>query len=125
MVTRFTTLDADAKLGLQALRRADVSVQQLAAQLEPAERPQLMAALDRQMDRQGWERTVTVLERDQTVVIYVRRTADSADELSVALWVLQGTELIAVAARCDLAPVMKIIARHRGFPWAAESDRFN
>ena len=113
-------LDSDAKLALGAIRGADVSIQELRGKLAPRERLNVLEATDEAMGRKGWERVVGVVEGDahmgdEIVGIYAPRTLKSDDELSLALFVLEDRQLITVAARCRLEPLIELASRHGAF----------
>ncbi len=120
VVTSFTRLDADAKSVLQAVRKADVSIQELSGKLAPGERNAVLDSTDQAMARKGWERVVGVVEGDahmgdEVIGIYVPANLKPEDELRVALFVLEGRELITVAARCRLEPLLELAERHGAF----------
>jgi hypothetical protein len=119
-VTTFTRLDADVKSVLQAVRQADVSIQELAGNLGPGERNAVLEATDQTMARNGWERMVGAVEGDEymgdeVIGIYVPANLKAEDELRVALFVLEGRELITVSARCRLEPLWEVAERHGAF----------
>jgi hypothetical protein len=116
----FGPLDADAKLAMGAIRGADVSIQELREKLAPGERLNVLTATDEAMARKGWERVVGVVEGDarmgdEIIGIYAPRTLKSDDELSLALFVLEDRQLITVAARCRLEPLIELASRHGAF----------
>jgi hypothetical protein len=123
----FGPLDADAKLALGAIRGADVSIQELREKLAPAERLNVLEATDEAMGRKGWERVVGVVESDahmgdEIVGIYAPRTLKSDEELSLALFVLEDRQLITVAARCRLEPLIELASRHGAFQRHADEN---
>lgn len=120
VVTSFTRLDADAKSVLKAVRKADVSIQELTGKLVSGERSVLLEATDQAMARKGWERVVGIVEGDahmgdEVIGIYVPRELRPEGNLRVALFVLEGRELITVAAECRLEPLLELAERHGAF----------
>lgn len=123
----FGPLDADAKLALGAIRGADVSIQELREKLAPGERLNVLTATDEAMARKGWERVVGVVEGDahmgdEIIGIYAPRTLKSDDELSLAIFVLEDRQLITVAARCRLEPLIELASRHGAFQRHADEN---
>ncbi len=123
----FGPLDADAKLAMGAIRGADVSIQELREKLAPGERLNVLTATDEAMARKGWERVVGVVEGDahmgdEIIGIYAPRTLKSDDELSLALFVLEDRQLITVAARCRLEPLIELASRHGAFQRHADEN---
>lgn len=120
LVTPFTGLDADANSVLQAVRQADVSIQELAGPLAPGGRQAVLEATDQAMTRKGWERIVGVVEGDEhmgdeVIGVYVPVNLKPDDDLRVALFVLEGRDLITVAGRCRLEPLLELASRHGAF----------
>lgn len=120
LLTAFTGFDDDAKLVLQSVRQADVSIQILADPLAPGERQAVFEATDRAMTRNGWERIVGVVEGDdqmddEVIGIYTPSNLKAEDDLRVALFVLEGRDLITVAGRCQLEPLFELASRHGAF----------
>lgn len=112
LVTSVADVEADARLALRSVRRADVSVQELDDELNRDQRLALLESVDRSLERRGWERIVGVLQEDETVGVYVSTRSASADDLRVAVLALSGRELVSVAVRCDVEPLMELIGRH-------------
>lgn len=112
LVTAVADVEADARLALRSVRRADVSVQELDRELNRAQRLTLLESVDRSLERKGWERIVGVLEEDETVGVYLSTKSSSADDLRVAVLVLSGKELVSVAVRCDVEPLVELVGRH-------------
>lgn len=112
LVTAFADVEADARLALRSVRRADVSVQELDNELNRDQRLTLLESVDRSLERKGWERIVGVLEEEETVGVYLSTKSSSADDLRVAVLVLNGRELVSVAVRCDVEPLIELIGRH-------------
>lgn len=112
LVTAVADVEADARLALRSVRRADVSVQELDRELNRAQRLALLESVDRSLERKGWERIVGVLEEEETVGVYLSTKSSSADDLRVAVLVLSGKELVSVAVRCDVEPLIELVGRH-------------
>lgn len=112
LVTAVADVEADARLALRSVRRADVSVLELERELNRAQRLTLLESVDRSLERKGWERIVGVLEEDETVGVYLSTKSTTADDLRLAVLVLSGRELVSVAVRCDVEPLIELVGRH-------------
>lgn len=112
LVTTVADVEADARLALRSVRRADVSVQELDRELNRAQRLTLLESVDRSLERKGWERIVGVLEEEETVGVYLSTKSSSADDLRLAVLVLSGRELVSVAVRCEVEPLLELVGRH-------------
>jgi len=112
LVTAVADVEADARLALRSVRRADVSVKELERELNRAQRLTLLESVDRSLERKGWERIVGVLEEDETVGVYLSTKSTTADDLRLAILVLSGRELVSVAVRCDVEPLIELVGRH-------------
>lgn len=114
LIAGFTDLNEDARAAFRSVRRADVSIQELQEPIRREDRQAMLAAADRAMDRRGWDRIVGVIEEDEVVGIYVPQGDASVKNLKIAVFVLEGREMVVVSARCDLEPLLEIIERHGG-----------
>lgn len=114
LIAGFTDLNEDARAAFRAVRRADVSIQELQEPIRREDRQAMLAAADRAMERRGWDRIVGVIEEDEVVGIYVPQGDVSGNDLKIAVFVLDGREMVVVSARCDLEPLLEIIERHGG-----------
>lgn len=105
---RFVDLDPDARAALQAVRAAEVGVYRRPAGRREPDPAAMLAAGDKAMARRGWDRLLTVVNRRELVVAYVPRSLRSTDELRLCLAVVNDRELVVVAARSDLDPLMEL-----------------
>lgn len=105
-------VDAEARLGLSAVRRASVGVYALSAVPSTAMRATLLEAADRTMERRGWTRAVAVNDDDDLVLVYLPMDAGSGRTQKICLAVCSDRQLVVVAGTVDAAPLAQLIARH-------------
>lgn len=114
----------DARLALRGVRRASAGVYRRGGGADGAPGAGLVAAADAAMRRRGWERAVAVVERERgdTVLIYTPRVPADDGALDVCLAVLNGRELVVVAATVAPEGWAELIARHTPTEWRERRD---
>jgi len=109
----FAPVERDARLALDAVRRAEVAVfKSRSGGGTDAGMPVLRAA-DATMTRRGWERLVGVVNDEATVAVYVPRGRSSDESLEACVLVLNDEHLVVVSARTELMPLLELAERHQ------------
>lgn len=105
----FLPLEPEARAALQTVRRAEVSLLQLAPGAKPAEGAAMLEAADAAMSRRGWDRVVGVLAGDEMVAVYVSTKTTSFRRVETCAVVLAGEQLIMASARANLQPLLNCV----------------
>jgi hypothetical protein len=103
----------EARLALRAVRSAEVSLHQLAPSHGRLDRVSLLSRADAALAGRGLERVAGVVDGGQVVAVYVRTGSTRARDLSVAVLMLDGDQLITVRARADVEALAGLARRLR------------
>lgn len=115
-VTAFFELDPEPRALLHAVRAAEVGVYRHKREGRDLDLPAMCRAADETMIDRGWERLLTVVNQGELVAVYVPSHLDSPRDLRVCLAVLDGPQLVVVAARSDLEPLLKLASQRAMTP---------
>jgi len=110
----FTGIDPEAAAALQALHAADVSLDRRFKHVPQAPSATWLSKADARLQPLGWQRTITVVERDHTVLVYFPTAERPTKDLEVCVVVLEPDQLIVASARSDLQPLLDLAWRHSG-----------
>ncbi len=111
VVTSFVDLPDEARMATQAVRGGDVGVYKLQQKLSGAERRQMVELASKALASHEWERVVTVLDGDDTVMIFTPAGDNSPRNFSAFVIVISGHDLVLVQGRADLEPVFELAER--------------
>lgn len=118
MVACVPQVPEEARLALKAARRACVGVYQIPRGTKVRDGAALMARADEMMAARGWTRTVGVMEKSQTVLLYMPTHPESGDVLQVCVAVCEGSQIVVVSAEVAAKPLQELIAKKGGFKGA-------
>ena len=112
----------EAKQALAAMRRASVGVYEFDLAPTEAQQVALWEATEQRVNRDGWQRIVSVTEGSQSVMIFMPQDSRSGELLEVCVVVCEGRQLIIVSAVADPAPLMALAQEQMG-DWASLKSR--
>jgi len=110
----FVDLPKEARAVLGAVRGAEVGVYQLTK--GGLDRAGLLNSTDRSMSARGWERVVGVVNPSELVAVYMPSDLDSGRDVRLCVMVLDGEELVVVAARGNLEPLLELARSQLEWP---------
>lgn len=113
----FVDVPKEARRAVQGLKWAEVGVYESAHKKAPSSVDMLHSS-DHAMEGRGWDRIVTVMEKDQFVAIYVPRDEDRPSRARVAVVVAQGPQLVLACGAGDLEPIGDLVQER--VPWKRE-----
>lgn len=103
----------DAKIALKAVSGVSVGVYKLD---EPRQaewsREQLFVETDKAMQKRGWTRMVGVVDRRDTVLVYVPQDLDADEPVDICVAVVNGSELVVCSTTVDFDQIVKLAERH-------------
>lgn len=105
----------EARLALKAARRACVGVYQIPHGIQVRDGAALMVRADELMADRGWTRTVGVMKKSQTVLLYVQKQPENSDGLRVCVAVCEGSQIVVVSAEVATEPLRELLAQKGGF----------
>ena len=106
---------ADAKLALKAVKAANVGVYQRdPAEGETWSREHFLTNTDQAMGKRGWVRLVGVMDKQDTVLVYVPAHFDADGPVDICVSVLSHRELVVVSATVDAAGLAALVEKHAG-----------
>jgi hypothetical protein len=108
LASTFTHLEPEARAALQSVRACEVGIYETLTTSATSDPGALLAAADAGMVARGWERLVGVAQNNQLVVVYVPRTVSSARRMRCAVLVCHERQLVLVAARMNLEPLLEL-----------------
>lgn len=101
---------AEARRALKGLRQASVGIYALRDADASWSQAQLLRDADARMQGRGWSRIVGVLDGADTVLVYVPE--NTAEPKQVCVAVVNGRELVVVAAVLNPQALHELVARH-------------
>lgn len=105
-------MEPEAHAALRCLESADVGVYRHRSGAGTAERDRIFADLRTAMEQEGWEPMVLVRDGRDRVGLFVPAGHSTTDEsLRVAVFVLDGSDLVLASVRADLAPLATALLR--------------
>jgi len=110
----FVDLPKEARAVLSAVRGAEVGVYQLTK--GGLDRAGLLNSTDRSMSARGWERVVGVVNPSELVAVYLPSDLRSGRDVRLCVMVLDGEELVVVAARANLEPLLELARSQLEWP---------
>lgn len=105
---------ADARLALRAVRHASVGVYERTADGTDWSREQLFTKTDRAMKARGWTRLVGVVDKHDTVLVYVQNDLDENEPIEICIAVVSGKEMVVASTTVDATALGELVARHAG-----------
>lgn len=110
--SRFFHMPPEPRAAIEAVHGVEVGVYKLREEPRHFERGVILERADKAMTRRGWIRVVGVLQENQLVAVYLPRTGISSSRMRACVAVLDGRDLVVVAARGNLEPLMEIVEKH-------------
>lgn len=107
-VLNWFELEPEVRTALCAVKAAEVGVYRLHSSASANAGTAALVAADRLMTRRGWTRVVGAQERDSLVAVYVPTEQSAATSLKSCVLVLNGEQLVLVAARGDVAALAEV-----------------
>lgn len=102
-------LPPEARAVLRSVRGADVGVYRLRHPDRVVTGATVLPAADRALIDRGWDRLLGVIDgRDKTVAIYVSREPEWSRRMKLCLVVVDGPQMVLVAARGNPEPLLKL-----------------
>lgn len=103
----------EVQVGLDAVRSGEVGVYELTDVPDAASRGALLAKADAALlEKEGWERMVTVLEKDTLVAVYTPSTGmNPGRTIDLFVIVLDQRDLVIASARGRTEPIIELAAR--------------
>ncbi|HAV64978.1 MAG TPA: hypothetical protein DCY13_21725 [Verrucomicrobiales bacterium] len=112
MVVPFVDVPEEGRLALRAVRGGSVGVYQLEDAIAGADRRELVERVTHLLEDREWQRTVTVIDRDQLVMVFAPAGNDMPHRFSAFVLVVNGREMVMVQGRANLEPVFTLAERH-------------
>jgi hypothetical protein len=110
----FVDLPSEARAVLGAVRGAEVGVYRLRG--GRPDRAGWLEAADRGMAEKGWERIVGVISGQECVAAYLPRDLREGRDVRLCVMVMEGEQLVLVAARGNLDPLFELARSHADWP---------
>lgn len=105
----FTPAPPEVKTALRSFHGGQAGVYQLASEPAGDSRAELVSLADAHLAGRGWSRIVTVLDRDEMVMVFAPDDADLAPhDMTAGVVVLSGRQLVIASARGDLTQVFEL-----------------
>jgi hypothetical protein len=101
-------LPPEPRAAIEAVRGAEVGIYELKDALSPINPFKVFSATDKVMNARGWERVVGVSSHRDLVAIYLPRKKLSPSNVKCCLAVLNDHQLVIVAARGNLQPLLRL-----------------
>ena len=102
----------EARQALTAVQSASVGIYRLDRPVDRKDRKAMLASADAKLGAKGWERIVTVSEKNDLVIIYTPAGWEETDHIEVCVAVCDGSELVVISAKARTAPLIKIAHKH-------------
>ena len=110
----FAPLEPEARLAMKSIRSAEVGVYRLAANLNDRERCELFRQVATRMADRHWDRTVTVIGRDEMVMVFSPDEKENSSNIDAFVFVLNGRDLVLVSGRGNLDPIVELARTKMG-----------
>jgi hypothetical protein len=104
----------DARLALRSVKHASVGVYDRSSGGNDWSREQLFTRTDRAMQKRGWIRMVGVVEKKETVLVYVQDVPDDDEPFEICVAVVNGKEMVVCSTTIDAEALGDLIAKHTG-----------
>jgi hypothetical protein len=98
----------EARLALQSVSGAEFGIYRRTPRGGGLNAGALLTAADAAMAKRGWERIVGVVHDKQLVAVYIPRMAQLDEQLPACVAVLDREQLVVVAARAHLEPLLEL-----------------
>lgn len=110
----FANLEPGVRAGVSAFQFGDVAVFERAGGKKEGESTaaETLDKVRNEMERRGWETVVQVQETDEVVGVFMPRTAAGGSTVQACVFVLDGSDMVIVSARANLAPIMDFALAH-------------
>lgn len=105
----FAHLQPEARLAIQSVRGAEVGFYELTTPPNDATRQRLFRDFSQRLEQRGWSRTVSVLDREDLVMVFVPNSETSAQEFRAFVVVLNERQLVLVSGRANLEPMAELV----------------
>jgi hypothetical protein len=102
----FVDLPEEARTVLGAVRGVRVGIYEKRGDSRPSDRRALLEAADTAMSKKAWQRTVTVIDDNEFVVVYVSSDISSRSQIEMCVMVIDGDEMVIVGARGNPEPII-------------------
>lgn len=98
----------EAREALQVVRWGEAGVYQAGSRDKAASPAALVAAADATMVKHGWDRVVTVSQRDNLVLVYVPQATVTEKRFTVCVAVWSGRQMVVASVRANMEPVIRL-----------------
>jgi len=105
---------ADARLALSAVKHASVGVYERGSGGAHWSREQLFTETDAAMQKRGWTRMVGVVDKKDTVLVYIPTDMNEDGPVEICLAVVSGKELVVASTTLDPEALSALVAKHAG-----------
>lgn len=102
----------DAKQALAAIGHASVGVYERSSGATDWSRDQLFVGTDRAMQKRGWSRLVGVVDKQDTVLVYVPQDMKDDGPVDICVAVVSSKELVVASTSVDAGQLTDLVARH-------------
>ena len=107
----FLSVPPEVTVGLQTIRGVETSICQWDTMLKPHDYLPLIEKVDKDMQRNGWERMVTVIEEGVLVLVFNSTKNQSPKDQRYCVVVSEGNNLILASVRGNWDPLMAYASR--------------
>lgn len=105
----FTPAPSEVKTALRSFHGGQAGVYQLTSEPAGGSRAELVSLADAHLAERGWSRVVTVLDRDEVVMVFAPDDEELAPhDMTACVVVLSGRQLVIASARGDLTHVFEL-----------------
>lgn len=105
----FTPAPPEVKTALRSFHGGQAGVYQLANNPAGCSRAELVSLADAHLAERGWSRIVTVLDRDEVVMVFAPDDEElTPHDMTACVVVLSGRQLVIASARGDLTHIFKL-----------------
>lgn len=110
----FVDLEPEVRAGLRAFRCGDVAIYRHRQGYHSSSQGPgtLLSRARATMSEQGWDPIVTVLERDQAVMVFVPEGERGAHSLQACVLVLEDDQLVLASVEANVQPLMDLLQDH-------------
>ena len=107
----FLSVPPEITVGLQTIRGVETSICQWDTMLKPRDYVPVIEKVDKDMQRRGWERMVTVIEEGVLVLVFNTTKNQSPKDQQYCVVVSEGNTLILASVRGNWNPLMAYASR--------------